>query len=683
MSVENFHHIGSLLPNPECTPKFSQLYIYDTNNEIRNNMFVVRVIRLLQCIMPKPTMKLRILGKRDHDYRRYNLLVALEVASLIPGDFDFADAKKILDTYSTIESLILKWFKTHQNEKTEIYKGVLEAILRGETDPLTLGRRIVLSSSFVGGARYMHKNYQYHYLDHDVYHVSKRRDIGLEIKKGEYFLDNRFVVSYNKQLLLLFNAHINVEWYNQSRSIKIFSFDINHSEPSIEGLPFHFPDEQVVGYRDDDPIQEVNQKYLEAINLTYSYFPREIFYMRTLLNYVKRPHSYSQTRTTNNIDYPKFKEACYAMGLLNDDKVYIDANHAIVESTIIEACQMSNWPTMPQPNLSNVAEIGNRLIYDELNYDTNLLAEQHSQLMTTMIKEQRTIYDIIMDRVANDKPSLFFVFGYRSIRKTFIWRSLFAIPLNVDENSTCDIKQGSQLATLLSRTNIIIWDEAPMTHKHCFEVVDRTFRDIGKLWCWGDSRQILLIPKGTRQKIVNATINSSYLWHFCEVVTLNTNMRLQTGSSTANVNEKKKVFFDWVLGVADNSIGECNDVNIDFPIPHALIEKGNFELLKVIVNSTYPTFLDNLNDKSYFQERDVLAPKNDIVNIVNDYIDVHNLEFLNKISTFGLPNHMLSLKIGVPIVLLRNIDQASGLCNGTHLIITKMRKYILEGDIIS
>jgi len=63
--------------------------------------------------------------------------------------------------------------------------------------------------------------------------------------------------------------------------------------------------------------------------------------------------------------------------------------------------------------------------------------------------------------------------------------------------------------------------------------------------------------------------------------------------------------------------------------------------------------------------------------------DVHNLEFLNKISTFGLPNHMLSLKIGVPIVLLRNIDQASGLCNGTHLIITKMRKYILEGDIIS
>jgi len=74
----------------------------------------------------------------------------------------------LVDTYSTIESLILKWFKTHQNEKTEIYKGVLEAILRGETDPLTLGRRIVLSSSFVGGARYMHKNYQYVLT---IYHI--------------------------------------------------------------------------------------------------------------------------------------------------------------------------------------------------------------------------------------------------------------------------------------------------------------------------------------------------------------------------------------------------------------------------------------------------------------------------------------------------------------------------------
>lgn len=31
----------------------------------------------------------------------------------------------------------------------------------------------------------------------------------------------------------------------------------------------------------------------------------------------------------------------------------------------------------------------------------------------------------------------------------------------------------------------------------------------------------------------------------------------------------------------------------------------------------------------------------------------------------SLPNHKLKLKIGVPTILLRNIDQSYGLCNGT------------------
>jgi len=39
-------------------------------------------------------------------------------------------------------------------------------------------------------------------------------------------------------------------------------------------------------------------------------------------------------------------------------------------------------------------------------------------------------------------------------------------------------------------------------------------------------------------------------------------------------------------------------------------------------------------------------------------------EFLNEIKCPGIPNHHLKLKIGVPIMLLRNIDQANGLCNG-------------------
>lgn len=38
MSGQNYHQIGSLLPEIGKTPQFAQLYKYDTENEINNRM---------------------------------------------------------------------------------------------------------------------------------------------------------------------------------------------------------------------------------------------------------------------------------------------------------------------------------------------------------------------------------------------------------------------------------------------------------------------------------------------------------------------------------------------------------------------------------------------------------------------------------------------------------------------
>ena len=58
------------------------------------------------------------------------------------------------------------------------------------------------------------------------------------------------------------------------------------------------------------------------------------------------------------------------------------------------------------------------------------------------------------------------------------------------------------------------------------------------------------------------------------------------------------------------------------------------------------------------------------------------IEFLNSLTTSSLPNHSIKLKIGSPIMLLRNLDQTQGLCNGTRLIITRLAKHVIAAEII-
>ena len=56
--------------------------------------------------------------------------------------------------------------------------------------------------------------------------------------------------------------------------------------------------------------------------------------------------------------------------------------------------------------------------------------------------------------------------------------SLLKIPIAINSDSFCHIKKQCELADLLRMAKCLIWDEAPMTHRHCFEAVDRTLQDI-------------------------------------------------------------------------------------------------------------------------------------------------------------------------------------------------------------
>lgn len=159
----------------------------------------------------------------------------------------------------------------------------------------------------------------------------------------------------------------------------------------------------------------------------------------------------------------------------------------------------------------------------------------------------------------------------------------------------------------------------------------------------------------------------------------------------------------------DGTIGDQNDGCAEVEIPKDMLLTKNGDPIATIVEDTFPMFSTNNADKRFLKSRAILAPTLDAVNAVNQYMsdrhvaetrtylscdtvcrsesddsilaDVHTPEFLNGIRASGIPNHSLTLKVGSPVMLLRNIDHSHGLYNGTRLIVTKLSEHVIEARI--
>ncbi|XP_048628393.1 ATP-dependent DNA helicase PIF2-like [Brassica napus] len=319
---------------------------------------------------------------------------------------------------------------------------------------------------------------------------------------------------------------------------------------------------------------------------------------------------------------------------------------------------------MPKPVFIDHSVYDNNLLQEELNYAREELRGQHDEWITQLTDEQRSVYDAILGSVMSGKGGVFFVYGFGGTGKTFLWNILsaairskgdvvlnvassgiaslllpggrtahsrFGIPISPDEFSTCNIEPGSNQAELVAKASMIIWDEAPMMSKHCFEALDRTLCDImkttdgrpfgGKVVVFGgDFRQILpVIPRGNRADIVMAALNSSYLWKHCKVLQLTKNMRLFSETDPREAEEIKK-FSDWILDVGDGKINEPNSGETMIDIPKDLLVMKCTDPIEAIVSEVYGNTFKDSKDPLFFQERAILCPTNEDVDVINNYM---------------------------------------------------------------
>lgn len=126
-----------------------------------------------------------------------------------------------------------------------------------------------------------------------------------------------------------------------------------------------------------------------------------------------------------------------------------------------------------------------------------------------------------------------------------------------------------------------------------------------------------------------------------------------------------------------------------------------------LIDSIFPQISTTFGDvtDTWLQQRSILAPTNAIVNHINHIIlnslpgnaktftsfdsvvhdddsPLYPTELLHSKEPPGVPSHIITLKKGVPIILMRNLDPPR-LCNGTRLRVTNIGTNIIQATILT
>lgn len=422
-----------------------------------------------------------------------------------------------------------------------------------------------------------------------------------------------------------------------------------------------------------------------------------------------------------------------------NNELIINEALKIIESKIISMSGKSLTDFgLPKPQYNG--ELSTDVV-KELNYDTKALQEYIDQMIPRLIPEQKQIFNTILQRVKKEEGGLFFLDAPGGTGKTFLLNlllaeirkdrkialavassgiaatlltggrtahSVFKLPLNLanEENPTCNISKSSNRGALLQQCKLIVWDECTMSHKKAIEALNLSLKDIRSnealmggvvVLLAGDFRQTLpVIERGTPADEMNACLKASPLWTQVEKLYLTCNMRVQLHNDQESGEHAKKL-----LQIGEGRLQTDEEGKITFTNEFC----NPIQSEEQLIHKVFPNLHSNINNEEWLCERAILSPKNDSVNKINKKIlkgvigetkvytsidtvmasddsTTYPVEFLNSLELSGVPSHRLELKVGIPVLLMRNLDPPK-LCNGTRLRITELGRNVIKATIIT
>ena len=285
----------------------------------------------------------------------------------------------------------------------------------------------------------------------------------------------------------------------------------------------------------------------------------------------------------------------------------------------------------------------------------------------------------------------------------------FGVPIDCTEYSTSSIKPTSKEADIIRQACVIFVDEVSMMNNKLVDFLDRSLQTLmnnedpmgNKLVVLlHDFRQLLpVVRAGSRGDIVHACAMYADSWRYFRSLKLTKNMRVELLRQSNNHEQSSALdeYSKWLLSLGDGTIDYAIPSTNIFEIPASMA----CDSLETLENRVYGDLAANYMNPDYLKDRAIMSCTNEVIQQCNqDIVDRlpgrtvicesthtfvndddnlrHDIGCLPSINPSGMPPHVLKLKPGACIILIRNLSLKNGHCNGTrYIIISITRRCIL------